>query len=54
MIGIFNRLYGLENLHHHLTGITMSVIGITIVIGIYLYVNTALQNLSIIQIKTVH
>ena len=53
-IGFLHRVFGLNNLHDHLAGVVLNITFCSCLIGVYLYVNTAIYNLSLIQMKAVN
>ena len=50
LAGMLNRLYGFDNLHENISGIVMTIISVSLMTGTYLYINTALINLHLVEI----
>ena len=50
IVGVLHRVIGLSNLPEHFVGAGLALIFIIIVIGVYVYVNCALQNLTLQQV----
>ena len=51
---MLHRVYGLDNMAGNIAGASMNIGFCIIIIGIYMYVNTALFNLSLVQVKAVN
>ena len=53
IIGLMNRIYGLENLAPHKGKIIVNVVVSNVMIPLFIYINQALTNLAFGDIKAV-